>query len=260
MLIAYTKATTFQLNYLIGRLFRNFRVKRGGAGTGLENVRSYVGFLSATIRPPAKGITISIFRIRGNIISRATRTKRNGWLEGAFAAMLLAVAAVTPARGAEPDAGPATNLQLQIAYIYQFTNFIRWPDSAFEGGVTPLRICLAVSPATAPYYQPLAQRSSGARRIDLITTSNPARQERCHMLVVEKKHLSSVDATLESWARDPVLTISDDEQFAARGGMIAFVTVGKRVRINVNLPAIKAARLEISAKLLEVANRVYNEK
>lgn len=163
-------------------------------------------------------------------------------------------------RGAESDNSPVTNLQLQIAYIYQFTNFIRWPDSAFEGSRAPLRVCLAVSPATTPYYQPLAQRSSGARRIELITSAHSAQQERCHILVVEKNHLSSLDATLTRWARDPVLTISDDEQFAERGGMIGFVTVGTRVRINVNLPAIKAARLEISAKLLEVANRVYNEK
>jgi len=52
------------------------------------------------------------------------------------------------------------------------------------------------------------------------------------------------------------LTVSEIDKFPLLGGMILFDQVGKRIRLVVNLKAVKKAGLEISAKLLQVS-RIY---
>jgi len=54
----------------------------------------------------------------------------------------------------------------------------------------------------------------------------------------------------------PILTVSDADGFAQRGGMIRFVTDRNRIRLQLNLAATEAAHLTISSKLLRVAEIV----
>jgi hypothetical protein len=51
----------------------------------------------------------------------------------------------------------------------------------------------------------------------------------------------------------PILTVSDADRFAERGGMIRFVTDRSRIRLQINPAAAEAAHLTISSKLLRVA-------
>jgi hypothetical protein len=56
--------------------------------------------------------------------------------------------------------------------------------------------------------------------------------------------------------RRPLLTVSDADGFAQRGGIIRFVTDRSRIRLQLNLEAAEAAHLTISSKLLRVAEIV----
>jgi hypothetical protein len=48
--------------------------------------------------------------------------------------------------------------------------------------------------------------------------------------------------------------VSDAEEFARLGGMIRFVNENKKVRLQINLEAARAAELTISSKLLRPAD------
>jgi hypothetical protein len=50
--------------------------------------------------------------------------------------------------------------------------------------------------------------------------------------------------------------VGDSEKFARQGGVIGFVKKDGKVRLEVNLNAARKARLEISSKLLAVADEV----
>jgi hypothetical protein len=56
------------------------------------------------------------------------------------------------------------------------------------------------------------------------------------------------------------LTVSSQPFFATQGGMIGFVLVDQRVRLQVNLAMLKRNGLDISAKLLEVAEVIKGEE
>jgi hypothetical protein len=53
-----------------------------------------------------------------------------------------------------------------------------------------------------------------------------------------------------------VLTVGETELFTARGGAINFVMKDGKVRLEINLAAAQQANLQISSKLLSVADVV----
>ena len=55
----------------------------------------------------------------------------------------------------------------------------------------------------------------------------------------------------------PVLTVSDIDNFAERGGVIGLTIVGDNIRFQVNRGAALTKGLRLSSSLLEIAERVY---
>ncbi|MEO8035690.1 MAG: YfiR family protein, partial [Acidobacteriota bacterium] len=72
--------------------------------------------------------------------------------------------------------------------------------------------------------------------------------------ISEERHLAQILRSLEGRS---VVTVSDIDRFALRGGMIEFRMVGNRVRFDINRGPAVAARLTISSRLLGVARAVF---
>ena len=70
-------------------------------------------------------------------------------------------------------------------------------------------------------------------------------------------NLSSVVAS--TGQRYALLTVSDIDNFAERGGMIGFTTQENKVKLVINPKAATAAGMRIDAQLLEIASRVIEK-
>src|SRR5207237_448582 len=57
--------------------------------------------------------------------------------------------------------------------------------------------------------------------------------------------------------RKNVLTIGESSDFLLAGGMIRLFLESEKVRFEINLPRVEGASLKLSAKLLNVAAKVY---
>jgi hypothetical protein len=53
-----------------------------------------------------------------------------------------------------------------------------------------------------------------------------------------------------------VLTVGESSDFAESGGMIRFCMDGNKIRFEINLAAVNAAKLKMSARLLTLAKAV----
>ncbi|HEX4629216.1 MAG TPA: YfiR family protein, partial [Gemmatimonadales bacterium] len=78
----------------------------------------------------------------------------------------------------------------------------------------------------------------------------------CHLLFISQSEADRVEEILASLKSRPILTVSDGDDFAERGGMIHFVTEKNRIRLKINLQAVQHANLTLSSKLLRVAELV----
>lgn len=77
------------------------------------------------------------------------------------------------------------------------------------------------------------------------------------MARVEKER---VTAYLERTSGQPVLTISDEPDFAKSGGMIGLSTRGNKITISINVGAYESSDLVVSSQLLELAEIVDGKR
>ncbi len=147
----------------------------------------------------------------------------------------------------------ASEYQVKAVFLFNFAQFVDWPAEAFPAPDTPLVICvLGDDPFGAALDQTVRDEHMGSRRFQVRRYRSVDEITICHILFISRSE-ARPEVILATLKRRPILTVSDADAFAERGGMIRFVTDRNRIRLQLNLAATEAAHLTISSKLLRVA-------
>lgn len=146
--------------------------------------------------------------------------------------------------------------EIKAAYLYNFINYIDWPADTFppEGGTITVGI-LGESPF-GPALDPLKGKQIKGRTLALKQVESAKDLEQCQIVFVcpsEKSRLSEILGQLKN-AR--ILTVSEIDGFAERGGIINFISERNKVRFEINADAAKRTGLTISSELLKLAKLV----
>jgi hypothetical protein len=147
---------------------------------------------------------------------------------------------------------------LKAVFIYNFAKFAHWPDDAWAAGETTLVLCVAGSDELAVTLERLAGQSVGGRSVVVRPYAEGPAGESCKLLYIagsEHRHFAGL---LEPVAPHPVLTISQIRGFADMGGMIQLYRDKDRVRFKINRAVVSASGLQLSARLLDLAELVGN--
>jgi hypothetical protein len=99
----------------------------------------------------------------------------------------------------------------------------------------------------------------GSRPFEVKRYRNVREATDCRILFVSDSMVRQLPVVLKELKNHGVLTVSDTEDFARRGGMVQFVTENKRIKLKINVEAVKAANLTISSKLLRPATIVTSD-
>ena len=147
--------------------------------------------------------------------------------------------------------------QLKAVFLFNFAQFVEWPASAFPEPDTPLSICILGEDPYGRYLDETVRGETVANHPLTVRRYRTVEEIRgCHILFVSRQEQGHLGEILDSLQGHSVLTVSDAEGFARRGGMIRFVTDHNRIRLRINLEAAKAANLTLSSKLLRPAQIV----
>jgi hypothetical protein len=140
---------------------------------------------------------------------------------------------------------------VEAVYLFDFGKFVHWPTGDDQG---PITVCVASSAAFADALQrTIANETIGDRALGVRRIVRPSDESGCAILFIEAAQHLRLEDILQPVANKPTLTVSDTPDFLARGGMIQFQLVEKRVRFSVNLDAVGRAHLTMSSELLKVA-------
>lgn len=143
---------------------------------------------------------------------------------------------------------------VEAVYLFDFGKFVRWPAGEDQG---PLHICVASTPAFAAGLEKIvANETINGRNLDVRPVLRPEDEGGCAILFIDASERERSDALLRGTFDKPILTVSDLPDFLARGGMIQFQIIQKRVRFSVNLDAVNHSSLTMSSELLKVAVEV----
>jgi hypothetical protein len=169
--------------------------------------------------------------------------------------IMWALAGATPPGNAPAQSSP--EYQLKAVFLFNFAQFVEWPASAFPEPDTPLGICILGEDPFGAYLDETVRGETVANHPLAIRRYRTVDEIRgCHILFVSRQEQGHLSEILDSLKGHSVLTVSDAERFASRGGMIRFVTDHNRIRLRINLEAARAANLRLSSKLLRPAQIV----
>jgi hypothetical protein len=153
---------------------------------------------------------------------------------------------------------PSREYDLKAALLFNFTRFVEWPPEAFPQPDTRAVIgVLGQDPFGAALDEIVrdekwAGRAIGVERFRYV---EPARN--CQILFIAAGQEAEFPHIIRMLRGRPVLTVGEFEGFAARGGMIQLMKEPSgKITLKINLEALKASGLIVSAKLLQLAEVV----
>jgi hypothetical protein len=168
--------------------------------------------------------------------------------------MMWALVAATPPGNTSTQ---SPEYQLKAVFLFNFAQFVEWPASAFPESNTPLGICILGEDPFGGYLDETVRGETVANHPLTVRRYRTVNEIKgCHILFVSRQEQGRVAEIVDSLKGRSVLTVSDAERFASRGGMIRFVTDHNRIRLRINLEAARAANLTLSSKLLRPAQIV----
>lgn len=147
--------------------------------------------------------------------------------------------------------------RLKALFLYNFANFVEWPDSAFQTSDSDLRLCLFGDIAFGSMLDAVDGTLIGNHRLSLKRTKKLKDIEAgCHMLFVSHEQRIRLPHFFTQIQYMYVLSVGDRKGFAEKGGVINIVRTEDQMQFDINLSTAMANGLSVSSDLLSLAREV----
>ncbi len=178
-----------------------------------------------------------------------------------FAAPVRTLAVVVllllPGMRGSAQATPSREYQVKAVFLFNFTQFVDWPLTAFSSDSTPLVIGVLGDDPFGSYLDDIVRGEQvNSRKLTVQRYRRTADVKVCQVLFLSRSEEKNFGKALAALKGADVLTVSDADGFASQGGMIQLSTENGKIRLKINVDAAKASSLIISSKLLRSAEIV----
>lgn len=142
--------------------------------------------------------------------------------------------------------------RVKAAIIYKLTKFITWPQKK-----KTLTLCVVGSGSINNEIQKINRKFSLGRRLSVTHKDpNAPLNKLCDLIYVHNSENEHINLILTKLKDSPVLTISDSNKFAEKGGIIELYRSGSRIKFAINRNSAQQAKLSVSSQLLNLAKIV----
>ena len=162
-----------------------------------------------------------------------------------------------------PAAEPAVPREYQVkaAFLFNFAQFTDWPPQTFASENSPLIIgILGEDPFGGALEATVRNESVRNHPLKVVRFRTVAEMPTCHIIYIARSEASRLAQIMRVLKGQPILTVTDIDGAAERGVMIQFVIEHSRVRFRINPQAATDVQLNLSSKLLRVAEIVSPQK
>jgi hypothetical protein len=146
-----------------------------------------------------------------------------------------------------------TEDQIKSAMMVNFIKFIQWPESVTQETGGLITIGVFCNDHFEQALEPVQGRTVGSYRIAVRRITDLDQMTGCQVLYICSSETHRIDQIFSWVYRRPILTIGEDENFLRSGGIIRFYMEKKHIRFEINKTAALGSNLQISAKLIEIA-------
>jgi len=140
--------------------------------------------------------------------------------------------------------------QVKAGYLYNFTKFVYWTQNDLE----TFNLCLVGKDYFGDLIKPLEKKQVLGKPIRLFRYPDLKDSfQHCHILYFAQ---GAIKKPLPKNIFRGILTIGEEKHFIEQGGMLNFVLKNDRIKLQINITEVRENGLEMSAKLLEIAEIV----
>ncbi len=149
--------------------------------------------------------------------------------------------------------GAPTEQEVKAAYLFHFTKYIDWPESAFTNKEAP---CVVGGLGKDPFGNlldaALRDKTVKGRRFVILRNDDPAALKDCHLVFIDSDSTARLARDLSAFKDRPVVTVGQRDGFTRSGGVINLYVAEGTVRIKINIAACERSSLKVSNQLLRL--------
>ncbi len=181
--------------------------------------------------------------------------KRLACLTAALAAGLaIWCAPHTGAKAEELSASASREYLIKAAFLYNFAKFTEWPAETYADASAPLRICVLGDGHLGRALRAIDGKQIKGRRVATAHLAKAEDAGTCQVLYVGPAEKERLPGILKRLDGRPVLTVTDIPDPDPNGGIINFRIVAEKIRFQIDKNVAEAAGLDLSSKLLALAD------
>lgn len=144
---------------------------------------------------------------------------------------------------------------IKALFLFHFTHFVEWPSNTFSNPDDPFIIgILGNDPFHSFIDETVAGEKVQGHSIVVQRYQDVKDIKDCNIIFISSNEVEKLTEILIALSGRNILTVSDIKDFAVTGGMVGFFTKDNKIKMQINVSASKIADLNISSKLLQVAD------
>jgi len=151
------------------------------------------------------------------------------------------------------QSGAEREYELKAAVLYHIIEYVEWPKDSPSNQPPAIRIGLLGQIPFAEALELLDGKTMQGRKLLVKKISRPQDAADCQVLFISASEKPRVSEIVSELKNRPILTVSEFEGFAERGGMVNLVAGQNRINMEINREVASQARLSISSQLLKLA-------
>ncbi|EMR02505.1 YfiR family protein [Cesiribacter andamanensis] len=142
-----------------------------------------------------------------------------------------------------------TDYTFHTLYVYNFTKYIEWPAA-------PKELVIGVSggnPEIVEAFEKMAiLKTTSERKYTIKPVMSPADADKCQLLFLPGPESSKLPLFASRSIPNCIL-VTEGDGLLKKGGMINFLLVDRKLRFELDQPALEKAGLRVSAQLVGMA-------
>ena len=147
---------------------------------------------------------------------------------------------------------------IKATYVLNFIKFVEWPAPFGVNTNDKVTLCVVGDNVLGGALSTLDGRKAGNRELHVVQhTSTEINLSNCQVVFIgesEQRHFVSIIKSLDDL---PVLTISDIDDFAEKGGCIGLRDRENKIIFEVNLAPLQRSKLHLPGQLLNLSSYVF---
>lgn len=142
--------------------------------------------------------------------------------------------------------------KIKAGLVYNLLKYTSWPQPA-NG---KLQICLFGGDPFDGYLSPLEGRTAQQAVISIHRFDDIAKTDNCNIVLIHHSQSDQLPTLLKFLQTKKILTVSDIQGFALKGGMIEMAKENDKISLYINKEATTQAGLKIEDPMLKLAKIV----